>query len=68
MTFGSTAQKVRVWWPGPASTCVVVVRLMLSEVLRSHCLFIEVLFWPVAAMMSTICGVPPSTETAYRSL
>jgi len=43
---------------------VVVVRFTLSDVFRSHCLFIVVSSEPVVLVTLTTCGAWPSKDTA----
>jgi hypothetical protein len=66
-TVGSTIQTLIVCRPGLRIRCVVTVRFMLSEVLRSHWRFMAVSSAPVALVMFTTCGRAPSIETAYLS-
>ena len=48
-TVGSTIQIFSTWTPGVPIVCVVVVTLTLSEVFRSHCLFMVLSLAPVVA-------------------
>ena len=63
-TVGSTIQNLRTCAPGALMTWVVDVRATLSEVIRSHCLFIVASLAPVAVVTLTICGEASSMEMA----
>src|SRR5215469_8183920 len=67
MTVGETIQNLRVCTPGELMVWVVAMRATFSDVIRSHCRFIDASLAPVATVSLTICGASSSMETAYFS-